>query len=85
MTRVVIHIDRLVLTGFTGADPDAFAQGLQQELSRLFATASAGDLQSITGRNVARLDAGSIRAVGQSTPGQLGARAARRISAGLRS
>jgi hypothetical protein len=37
MTRVVVHIDRLVLRGFRHEDKHAFAEGLQEEISRLFA------------------------------------------------
>ena len=37
MKRVVVHIDRLVLTGFRHADRHAIAEGLREELARLFA------------------------------------------------
>jgi len=37
MTRVVVHIDRLVLTGFRPGDRRAIADGLQGELSRSLA------------------------------------------------
>ena len=35
MRRVVVHIDRLVLTGFRHQDRHAIAAGLQQELGRV--------------------------------------------------
>lgn len=41
MTRVVVHIDRLVLKGFRPRDAQAIASGLQQELSRAFAAPDA--------------------------------------------
>lgn len=37
MTRVVVHIERLVLKDFRPQDGDAVAEGLQRELSRLLA------------------------------------------------
>ena len=41
MTRVVVHIDRLVLTGFRREDRHAIAGGLQSELGRMFADREA--------------------------------------------
>ena len=35
MTRVVLHIDRLVLNGFAEADRQAIAQGLREQLSEI--------------------------------------------------
>jgi hypothetical protein len=37
MTRVVVHIERLVLNGFEGRDRAGIADGLQAELGRVFA------------------------------------------------
>jgi hypothetical protein len=37
MTRVVVHVDRLVLNGFRHEDRHAIALGLQEELGRVFA------------------------------------------------
>lgn len=34
MTRVIVHIDRLVLKGFRPEDRDAIAEGLREELGR---------------------------------------------------
>ena len=41
MTRVVVHIDRLVLKGFRPKDRHAIGQGLQAELERVFAERDA--------------------------------------------
>lgn len=84
MTRVVFHIERLVLHGFPAADGAAFARGLQAELARLFAEPNGDGLLALGGHHVARLRAGSIQAAPGADPAQLGAQAARRIGAGLR-
>jgi hypothetical protein len=36
MKRVIVHIDRLVLNGFPRADRHAIAEGLREELGRVF-------------------------------------------------
>jgi hypothetical protein len=36
MKRVIVHIDRLVLTGFRRDDQHAIAAGLQQEFEQMF-------------------------------------------------
>jgi hypothetical protein len=41
VSRIVVHIDRLVLKGFEAADRKALAEGLQAELSRVLADAAA--------------------------------------------
>lgn len=41
MTRVVVHIDRLVLKGFRPQDAEDIASGLQQELARALASPDA--------------------------------------------
>lgn len=41
MTRVVVHIERLVLQGFRPPDGEAIAAGLQAELSRTLAGPAA--------------------------------------------
>jgi DNA polymerase III delta prime subunit len=48
MKRVVLHIDSLVLKGFRHEDRHGIAEGLQQELSRLFADPQAA--QQLTAR-----------------------------------
>jgi len=43
MTRIVIHVDRLVLSGFAPEDRAAIAAGLQQELARMLAAPGAAE------------------------------------------
>ncbi|WPB55029.1 hypothetical protein [Xylophilus sp. GOD-11R] len=64
MRRVVVHIDRLVLTGLSAADPGAVARGLQAELARELAEPQAlaqwralGSQARLAGASM-RLDAG---------------------------
>ena len=37
MTRVVVHIDRMVLNGFRNADSHTIVEGMRGELARLLA------------------------------------------------
>lgn len=48
MTRVIVHIDRLVLKGFRPEDRHAIAEGLRQELGR--ALGEAGMAERLGGR-----------------------------------
>lgn len=59
MTRIVLHIDRLVLRGIDQADADVVTQALREELGRRLegGTASAG-LRACGDRY--RLDAGRV-------------------------
>ncbi|TVO67363.1 hypothetical protein [Denitromonas ohlonensis] len=59
MTRLVLHIDRLVLTGIDRHDADAVAAGVQAELQRLLA--QPGALGTLTGGgDRARIGAGRV-------------------------
>lgn len=55
MTRIVLHIDRLVLRGIDQADADALAQALRDELSRQLEVCPV----RVNGDRY-RLDAGSV-------------------------
>lgn len=79
MTRVVVHIDRLVLTGFSHPDRHALAEGLQQELGRLFANPDAAR-QLVARGNVGHLEVGGVRVSPSTAPAKVGARAARGIA-----
>ena len=71
MKRVVVHIDRLVLKGFRPEDRHAIAEGLQQELGRVFADRDAVTHLGALG-DVSRLQVGGVP-VGQGwTPRRLG-------------
>jgi hypothetical protein len=52
--RVIVHIDRLTLTGFRPEDRHAVSAGLQQELTRMFADREAVSGLSAIG-NLSRL------------------------------
>ena len=59
MTRVVLHIDRLVLRGFPAADRNRIAAGLRSELARHFADPThSTHLRSMP--HVPRLDGGRV-------------------------
>lgn len=61
MTRIVVHIDRLVLHGIDRADAKALSDGVQAELQRLLAAPGAA----------AALTAGGDRARVWTPPTQL--------------
>ena len=80
MTRVFVHIDRLVLRGVAAAERDALAGALRAELTRRLAAPEAvGRLTSIG--NVARLRVGSV--VGGRDARRTGAAVARGIDRAL--
>lgn len=76
MTRLVIHIDKLVLRGIDRSDAAAVAAGVQAELQRLLAEPGAASTL-IEGGDRYRLKAGTIqsapatggRALGQAIAG----------------
>lgn len=78
MRRVVVHIDRLVLRGIRPEDRHQVAEGLRTELA-----ASLGEPPAVAGIGrigaIARLRAGRVSVVPGTTPGAIGAGAARRI------
>ena len=71
MTRVVVHIDRLVLKGFRQEDRYAIAAGLEQELGRVFADQEAVSLLSAVG-DVSRLQVGGVQIEHGSKPQRIG-------------
>ncbi|MDB6144113.1 MAG: hypothetical protein JWP80_3157 [Pseudomonas sp.] len=79
MTRIVLHIDRLVLRGIDPADADALAQALRDELGqqlRLSGVRPQGDRY--------RLDAGLVGIAHDDDADALGrALAARIVERGL--
>ncbi|MFT3718297.1 hypothetical protein [Pseudorhodoferax sp.] len=54
MTRIVLHVDRLVLRGVDAADAPAVTQALQAELQRLLAADGAAALAAHGGTAVLR-------------------------------
>ena len=59
MTRVIVHIDRLVLSGFRHEDRHAIAAGLQQQLGHVFADRETLALVR-DGGDAARLQVGGV-------------------------
>lgn len=59
MSRVIIHIDTLALTGFSPEDRRGLAAGLRSELSRLFADPAAAARLAATG-NLAKVSVGTV-------------------------
>ena len=78
MTRVVVHIDRLVLTGFRPRDRHAIAAGLQEELGRAFAEPGAASGLTALG-NVSRLQLRGVHIAPGATPQHVGHGVARGI------
>jgi hypothetical protein len=72
MTRVIVHIDRLVLKGLPPGDGHAIGQGLQAELARVLAGRDAasrlrglGDVPRLRVDGVAVEQGASAQHVGQ--------------------
>lgn len=83
MTRIVLHIDRLVLRGIDQADADAVTQALRDELRRQLEGGAAGaGLRASADRY--RLDAGRVHIAHNDDAQALGrAIAARIVETGL--
>lgn len=78
MTRVVVHIDRLVLKGFRPKDRHAIGQGLQAELERVFAERDAVSRLRGMG-DVPRLQVGGVPVEKAASPQHVGQRVAQGI------
>jgi hypothetical protein len=82
MTRIDIHIDRVVLKGYASSDRHAIADGLREELARHYSAPEAlGELR--TGSPLEHVDAGRVSIVHGATPRAVGGQAARGIAKGL--
>ena len=64
MSRLVLHIDRLVLTGIDRHDADAVAAGVQAELQRLLAEPGAAAALADAGPR-GRIHAGQVAVAGK--------------------
>ena len=81
MTRVTVHMDRLVLNGFGGEDRGPLALGLTEEIVRVLGEPTA--VRSLLhDRHVATLRV-PLRSEPGATPSQVGAAAARAIISGI--
>ena len=84
MKRVIVHIDSLVLKGFRHEDRYALAEGLQRELSRLFA--EPGVARHLVSRgDSAKVEAGGVRVAPGALPSWIGAQAAHSIAQEIKS
>jgi hypothetical protein len=83
MKRVVLHIDSLVLKGFRQEDRQGIAEGLQQELTRLFADPQAAQQLTAKG-DVSRLRIGGIHIQHDSKPQHVGSQVAQGIGKGMK-
>lgn len=83
MRRVILHIDSLVLKGFRHEDRHGIAEGLQQELTRLFANPQAAQQLAANG-DVSRLRLGNISIDQNSKPQRVGSQVAQGISKGMK-
>lgn len=78
MTRITLHIDRLVLTGFDHQTREAFAKGFREQLTLEFASHTlARQLPSHQGTSVLRV--GTVRTEHGAPPAAMGAQVAQNI------
>ncbi len=83
MKHIVLHIDNLVLKGFRHEDLQGIAEGLQQELTRLFADPQA--IQQLTANgDVSRLRVSSVQVNQGAKPQQIGLQVAQGIGKGIK-
>jgi hypothetical protein len=78
MTRVIVHIDRLVLNGLRPEDQQPIAEGLQGELGRLLQTPGVAE-QLASMRSQARMRTDGIAHPQEGKPEQFGASVASNI------
>jgi hypothetical protein len=82
MSRLVLHIDRLVLRGIDRADAAAVAAGLELELRRQLTRAGA-EAPLVTGGDRPRVRVGEVRVAGGSHAAATGRAVARGIVGGV--
>ena len=83
MSRVVLHIDRLVLRGISPTEVEAVTAALQQELQRQLSIPGMAETLSRVGHQ-ARMKIGEAHCLKSGSEG-LGQATARRIVSGLHS
>ena len=83
MKRVVLHIDSLVLKGFRHEDRHGIAEGLQHELSRLFADPQTTQ-QLTANSDMSWLRVDSIRIAQNEKPQRVGSQVAQGIGKGMK-
>lgn len=83
MSRVIVHIDTLVLKGFRHEDRHALAEGLREELGRQFAEPEASR-HLVSRGDVWQLRSGGVRVEHGVKPAAVGAQVARGIAQGTK-
>ena len=83
MKRIVLHIDKLVLKDFQHEDRQAIAEGLQQELTRLFSDPQTAQQLTANG-DIAQLRLGNIQVNHGAKPQQVGLQVAQGIGKGIK-
>ena len=81
--RINLHIDRLVLRGFNHEDRQGIAEGLQQELARMFADPQAAQQLTASG-DMPQLRIGNISIGHGAKPQYIGVQLARGIERGTK-
>ncbi|HEX4381432.1 MAG TPA: hypothetical protein VH083_00705 [Myxococcales bacterium] len=79
MSRIVIHVDRLVLDGMGQLDRGRVGAGLTRELTRLLRARAPGALSG-----AARIDAGTVRLPAQASAHGTGGAIARAVHGALK-
>ena len=82
MKRVVVNVDCLVLNGVPYEDRHAVAQGLREQLTRLFSQPGVAHQLSETG-SIPRLRVGPVHTAAEARPQQIGSAVANGIGRGL--
>lgn len=80
---IELHIEKLVLHGFSHCDRHLIAEALQGELAQLLADPTLC-ASLATPRETARLDGGSFQVAANSKPEAIGAQAAQTLYEGLK-
>lgn len=83
MKHVIVHIDRLVLKGFRHEDRHAIAEGLQQELGRVFSGQGVAQHLSTLG-DISRVRVGGVDINPGSKPQRVGVQVAQSIGKELK-
>lgn len=83
MRRVIVHIDSLVLKGFRHEERHAIAEGLQQELGRVFSGQGVTQHLSTLG-DVSRMRVGGFRLDPGSKPQRVGVQVGQSIGKGMK-
>ena len=82
MTRVIVHIDKLILRGIDRADAAALSKGMQAELRGLLGESGLESLISRQG-SIPRLKIEPLQHQAGTTAHQLGSGIGRRVVSGI--